>query len=60
MEVTKKQIEEYRQLYKDDFDEELTDKEAGEIIRRLLMLYEILAKPLPQEGGQQHKASEEV
>ena len=51
MKITKKQIEEYKYLYKQDFDEEFTDGEAEEIIIRLLTLYEVLAKPLPSEEG---------
>jgi hypothetical protein len=56
MKITKEQIEEYKNLYKRGFDEELTDAEAEEIINRLLILYEVLAKPLPSEQRQRNKA----
>lgn len=47
MEITKEQIEEYKQLYKEDFGEELADSEAMEIIHNLMALCEILCQPLP-------------
>ena len=59
MEISKEQIEEYKQLYKEDFEEELTDSEAIEIIYGLVALYEVLTKPLPEEVDLR-KASRDV
>ncbi len=49
MEISQETIEEYKEIYKEDFGKEITDGEAREIITRVVILYEVLYSPLPHE-----------
>jgi len=49
MEIDKESLEEFKKIYKEEFNEELSDAEARAMAQRLLALYEVLARPLPQE-----------
>jgi len=42
-------VEEFRTIYKKCYGEDISADDAREMARRLLMLYELLAKPLPEE-----------
>ncbi len=46
---TDEEVREYKQLYQDEFDEVITDDEARDIMLRVVLLYEALLKPLPDE-----------
>jgi len=50
MQLSDKAIREYIEIYKADFGEELTMKEAREIAAGLVALYEVLCQPLPAGG----------
>ena len=45
-------IREFKTIYEEEFDEPLTEQEAGIMASRLITLYEALARPLPSEGAQ--------
>lgn len=52
MQLNEEDIKEFAQLYKQEFGEELTKKEAAEMAWNIANLYEFLAEPLPSEVGQ--------
>ena len=45
--LIQEQVEEYKQLYEEEFGEEISIAEARETATRLLMLYDLLYKPVP-------------
>ncbi len=49
--LSREAIEEFKAIYKDEFDVELTDDEVREIATRLLRFFGILHKPLPGEDA---------
>ena len=42
-------IQEFKSIYQEEFNESLSDKEAREMASRVIRLYELLAQPLPSE-----------
>lgn len=49
--LSREAIEEFRQIYKDEFGVLLNDDEVKEIATRLLRFFGILHKPLPGEDA---------
>ena len=49
MQISDETIEEYIQIYEEDFGKKLSVAEAREIITRVVILYEVLYRPLPGE-----------
>jgi hypothetical protein len=49
MQISDKALNELMAIYKEEFGEEIDRREATEMAHRLLNLYKLLAKPLPQE-----------
>jgi len=49
MRLSKEALEEFKQIYKEEFGEDLTDAEAEEMATRVMRLYELLFRPLPSE-----------
>ncbi len=49
MDLTDEEVQEYKHLHEKEFNETISDAEAREIASRLLLLYELLAQPLPSE-----------
>ena len=47
--LTEKHIQEYRRIHQAEFGEVISDQEAREIAVRVIQLYEILVRPLPDE-----------
>jgi hypothetical protein len=47
--LSKQAIEEYKQIYKEEFGKEITDKEALEQGERLLQVMKIIYKPIPKD-----------
>jgi aldehyde:ferredoxin oxidoreductase len=47
--TTDDRVEELRRLYKDAYNEEISVEEAREMASRLVTLYELLARKLPNE-----------
>lgn len=46
------EIQEFKEIYDDEFNEPISEQEAGIIATRLVALYESLARPLPSEVAQ--------
>jgi hypothetical protein len=51
MQLGDKDLAEFIELYEAEFEEPLSHEEARDMVSRLLVLYELLSKPLPEEGG---------
>ena len=49
MQLSDASIQEYIQLYREDFGKELTIGEARAIATRLVTLYELLCQPFPDQ-----------
>jgi len=49
MKLSKKAIDEYKEIYKRKFGEEITDQEAYEQASNLLRLFKVIYRPLPSE-----------
>jgi hypothetical protein len=49
MNVSKQILRRWMALYKEEFDEELNEAEAVEMISRLVALYKLIARPLPSD-----------
>lgn len=47
--ISDEALNEFIAIYKEDFGDEINRKEASEMASRLVMLYEFLAKKLPNE-----------
>jgi len=47
MKLTHEDIEEFKQIYRDEFGEDLSDAEAHEMASRVMRLYLHLAKTAP-------------
>lgn len=47
MEISKEDLEELKNIYKEDYGETLSDAEAREMGQRLINLFRIICQPLP-------------
>jgi hypothetical protein len=56
MQLSDAAIQEYIRLYREDFGEELSIGEARVIATRLVTLYEVLCRPVPEENATQPSA----
>ncbi|MBI4090731.1 MAG: hypothetical protein HY422_01790 [Candidatus Komeilibacteria bacterium] len=45
--ISNERLEEFRRIYKEAYEEEITIEEAREMARRFLVLHRLLRKPLP-------------
>jgi hypothetical protein len=51
MEISDEELCAFQSAYEVDFGEEITEDEAREMLTRLVVLYERLAKPLPRRDA---------
>lgn len=49
MRIPDQALDEFIEIYKEEFGEDISRREAGEVASRLLALYELLARKLPNE-----------
>lgn len=47
--LSKLAIEEYQKIFKEEFGEEISDEEAREQGERLIQLFKVIYKPIPEE-----------
>ena len=47
MDISDEDVKEFQQLYKQEFDEDISYDEARERFSELLTLYQILLRPIP-------------
>lgn len=59
MEISKEELEEFKELHKEEFGEELSDQEALEMAQRLLGFYLLVSRPLP-EGGEPEEENPDI
>jgi hypothetical protein len=57
MNVTSQELEEFRSIIREEYGRKLTEGEATVIAKRLLLLYELIYRPLP---GEKTKGSSEA
>jgi len=50
MEISKESLGEFKRLYKEEFGDDLGDKEALEIAQRLLGFFLLVSRPLPKKN----------
>ncbi len=50
MEISNESLEEFKRLYREEFGEELSDREALEIAQRLLGFVMLVCRPLPKNS----------
>lgn len=55
MPLSQKAIDELKQIYKEEFNEDLPDQEAWEMAHQLLNFFSIILRPLPNEVNQEQK-----
>ena len=55
MPLSQKAIDELKQIFKEEFKEDLSDQEAWEMGHSLLNFFSIILRPLPDEANQEHK-----
>jgi hypothetical protein len=48
MEISKERMEEFKQIYKRQFGEEISDERAHELALPLLQLLKVICRPLPK------------
>ena len=58
MRLSAKAIKEFKEIWKDEFNEELSDAEAEEHGIRLLSLFSILSRPLPSSQSNSQSVNE--
>ena len=51
MKISDQALTEFVELYREEFEEEISRSEAGEMAFRLVTLYEVLARRLPNEDA---------
>jgi hypothetical protein len=54
--LSKQAVEEYQEIYKKEFHEEISFAEAEEQASRVLNLFKIIYKPIPKEWLDKDKA----
>ena len=47
MAVSQHRVEEFREAYRKEYGEDISEAEARDMFTRLVVLYEMLARPLP-------------
>jgi hypothetical protein len=48
MQFSDERVREFQEAYKEEFGEEISSDDAREMLRRLVTLYEVLLRPLPE------------
>lgn len=60
MGLSKKATEEFKDIYREEFKEEISDVEAQELGESLLSLFKIIYRPLPKNGNDKDPGHIEV
>lgn len=55
MGLSQKAIEEFKQAYLDEFNEEISDAKAKELGENLIALFRVICRPVPEEIRRKHK-----
>jgi hypothetical protein len=46
--ISQERIEEFKQIYLEEFGEEISDEKAYELALQLLQLFQVICRPLPK------------
>lgn len=57
MQIDSESIEEFKRIYRKEFGEKISDEEAQEMAQRLLILYELLARPVSGETKRKRRGN---
>ncbi len=55
MELSKKAINDFKKIYRKEFGKTISDQEAQEKGQKLLSLFKIIYRPIPQDYDKQEK-----
>jgi len=55
MGLSKEAIEEFKDIYHEEFKEEISDAEAQELEESLISLFKVIYRPVPRSGKQNIK-----
>lgn len=47
MQLSRKELDEFKQIYKDEYGKDLTDDQAYDLALPLLQLFSVICRPLP-------------
>lgn len=50
MPLSEKAIQEFKQIYKEEFNEDLSDQEAFEMATNLMELFKVIYRPIPNDN----------
>ena len=50
MEIPKKDLDEFKRIFKKDYGEDLSDEEAQHIAGKIINLFRIIYRPIPKPG----------
>lgn len=59
MQIPNESLDKFMQIYKEEYGEEISRSEANEMASRVIALYELLAKKLPNEQTSKPKPPDE-
>lgn len=55
MEISKKKLDEFKQIIREDYGQELSDKEAYRVANKVLTMFRIICQPQPEDFRDNHK-----
>jgi hypothetical protein len=58
MSISDESVRDFIRVYKEEFGDELSVDQGREMLARLVVLYELLSRPLPDEGCQRQDVVE--
>lgn len=53
MSISEERVRDFIRAYREEFGDELSADQAREMLTRLVTLYQLLARPLPEEANDQ-------
>ena len=60
MSLSQKGIEEFKQAYLEEFNEEISDAQAKEMGENLVALFRIICRPNPEENRHKYKRNDKA
>lgn len=60
MALSKEAIEEFRQAYLNEFNEEISDAQAKEMGENLIALFRIICRPIPEEVRRRYEQNDKA
>jgi len=60
MSLSQKGIEDFKQAYLEEFNEEISDAQAKELGENLVALFRIICQPIPEEIRRKYKRNDKM